>query len=119
MKTTKVTAPWGWYEILSKDKYHWVKKLVIFPGAKTSLQYHKYRDENWYVLKGTGRLVYQCEENKLSVGNRWVIPSHTIHRIINDSISNDLVIIEIATGNPKETDIVRLEDIYGRQTSGI
>lgn len=108
-----IKRPWGSFTLLQKKPDYWVKKLVVKPGQSTSLQYHKYRDEFWYVLSGNGEITYQTCIERLKTGDTWKISSFTLHRITNTGTKN-LSIIEIATGKPRETDIIRVEDNYGR-----
>lgn len=111
-----VDRPWGWFEVLKESDNYWVKQLVIHPGQETSLQYHKHRDEFWYVLSGSGIVTYQSCEEKVFPEDTFTINSFTIHRIKNTGRKKPLIIIEIASGKPREDDIVRLEDKYGRPT---
>lgn len=110
----KVKRPWGFFKILEQAPTYWVKKLVIKPQQKLSEQYHKFRKEEWYILEGQGEITYQNTIKPTKKGDKWHIGEFTIHRIKNTG-KKDLTIIEIATGNPKEEDIIRLEDSYGRK----
>lgn len=46
--------PWGCYEVLAEEREHKVKRLVVFPGQRLSLQRHRLRTEHWYVISGVG-----------------------------------------------------------------
>ena len=106
--------PWGNFEIIATGDTYQVKKLTVKPNEKLSLQYHNYRSEKWIVVSGAGKAVISDAELQLSVGDYVQIEAKQIHRLINDS-NNPLVIIEIQIGTIiEESDIVRIEDIYGR-----
>lgn len=121
----KVKKPWGVYTVLVKEVNHQIKRIVVNPGAKLSLQKHKHRSEHWIFLHGLGLVTHtyfpaQIERQRLSVifqmmpGTHAVIGKEEWHRVEN--IGKDpLVFIEIQTGTYfGEDDIVRMEDDYGR-----
>lgn len=111
----KVTKrPWGSFTVLQKTPCYWVKKLVIKPQQQLSLQYHKYRDEDWYVIEGVGELTLQNRKYQIEKNDKWHISSFVLHRIKNTQKKGNLIIVEIATGKPEENDIIRLEDDYNR-----
>ena len=107
--------PWGNFEnLLSSDKYL-VKKLSVKPGQKLSLQYHNHRVEHWVVVNGKGVITIGKENVKCEKGSYFKINKNQIHRIENNS-SKQLEIIEVQLGETiSETDIIRLEDTYGRK----
>ena len=94
--------------------YPSVKRLVVFPEEKLSLQFHNFRKENWYAVKGSGRVfidkkVYPCKK-----GSTFEILKRQKHSIENTGKSR-LEIIEIQSGSKlSEEDIVRLKDKYKR-----
>jgi len=106
-----VKKPWGGYSIIEKNSKYWIKKLYIKKGEKFSLQSHKKRSESWIVLEGEIRVQKNKAFPVLKEGDFIEIPQNTKHRIhgIIDSY-----VLEIAFGNPKEKDIIRYEDKYGR-----
>lgn len=106
--------PWGWYETLCLDGRFQVKRIMVKPGAKLSLQSHVHRSEHWIVVAGTA-LVTVGEEEKLLTENQSVyIPLGAIHRMENPG-KVDMYLIEVQTGSYLgEDDIVRYEDIYAR-----
>ncbi len=106
-----VQKPWGWYEILEKDKKHWIKKLFVKSGEELSLQSHKYRIEIWVVTKGEVKGRKGNSVRTLKQGDILKINKNEKHRMIGIS---DAVILEIALGHPLERDITRYEDKYGR-----
>lgn len=106
--------PWGKWEILDECEGYWVKKIIVKPNQKLSLQYHYHRDEDWQLIEGYGIITLDNERILVSKGYKIHIPKFATHRIENTG-EEDLIFIEIATGNPNEEDIVRIEDAYGRE----
>ncbi|WP_372366175.1 phosphomannose isomerase type II C-terminal cupin domain [Candidatus Uabimicrobium sp. HlEnr_7] len=109
------TRPWGYYTVLNDEKDHKVKKIVVSPQGRLSLQRHQKRSEHWYVIQGEA--IITLNENKITKlpGEYVDIPCGTIHRVENRG-DKDLVFIEIQTGSYfGEDDIERLEDDYGRK----
>jgi mannose-6-phosphate isomerase-like protein (cupin superfamily) len=106
--------PWGYYEVLSDAPDHKVKRIVIEPEGRLSLQSHKLRHEHWFVVSGTGKAIIDSKDYPLSTGCVVDIPASTKHRVQNSS-EEKLVIIEVQTGKYfGEDDIERFEDNYGR-----
>ena len=106
--------PWGHYTVLADEKDHKVKRIVVQPGKRLSLQRHQQRAEHWYVVKGEARVTLDESENLLSTGNAVDIPIRTKHRIENTG-SEELVFIEVQTGSYfGEDDIERFDDDFGR-----
>ena len=105
--------PWGSFQIFESKKDYWIKKITVKPGKKLSLQYHKHREEDWVIVKGTGIITRQTTREEVRAGNHYHIPCFVLHRIENTGTS-DLVFLELARGTPKESDIIRVEDDYGR-----
>ena len=107
-------CPWGHYEVLSSASDHKVKRIVVEPQNRLSLQRHKLRNEHWFVVAGEGRAVVDGREFRLRAGSVIDIPALTRHRVEN-YFSENLVIIEVQTGEFfGEDDIERFEDDYGR-----
>lgn len=106
--------PWGHYEVLSDAPDHKVKRIVVKPGARLSLQRHSRRSEHWYVVKGKGVVTLDDREVEVEAGRSVDIPQGAAHRIANTG-QEDLVFIEVQRGDYfGEDDIERLEDDYGR-----
>jgi mannose-6-phosphate isomerase-like protein (cupin superfamily) len=111
--------PWGAYYILAEWEGYKIKKIIVKPGKKLSLQRHKYRSEHWVVIKGKGKVLYWPDRENLKLVEFWenqsmYIPKWRLHRLINDS-DKDLEIIEIQVGDYLgEDDIERIEDDWGR-----
>ncbi len=94
-----------------------LKRLEVIPEKRLSLQKHFHRSEHWVVVQGTAR-VTNGDRVFLLETNQWTfIPVKTVHRLENPD-SAPLVLIEVQSGNDlRETDIVRLEDDFGRPLS--
>lgn len=105
--------PWGrWEEYLNEPGYR-VKRIVVFPGKRLSLQKHQCRSEHWVIVHGSGTFTLDREERKVNEGDTVFIPTGGIHRIEADADSY-LVIIETQLGLCLEDDIIRIEDDFGR-----
>ncbi len=110
----KVHRPWGTYEGITNSKRFQVKRIMVKPGSKLSLQKHHHRAEHWVVVQGTALITRGDEQLLLTEDQSTYIPLGTIHRLENPGVI-PLEIIEVQTGSYLgEDDIVRLEDTYGR-----
>jgi mannose-1-phosphate guanylyltransferase/mannose-6-phosphate isomerase len=90
------------------------KRLSVKPGASMSLQMHHHRAEHWIVVSGTARITRGEETFLLSENESTYIPVGTTHRIANPG-KVPLHMIEVQSGSYLgEDDIVRFEDVYGR-----
>ena len=108
------TRPWGGYIILLDSEYCKVKKLIIHPKKRFSLQFHKKRTETWTVIKGKLEVTVGDKKGTHSYGKTISVPAGTVHRIENIG-DEDAEIIEVQTGTYfGEDDITRLEDDFGR-----
>lgn len=114
--STIVEKPWGQYEEFIRagipTNMIVVKRLIVNPGQKLSLQAHQFRSEHWFVESGHGYFQVGDEVHEGYTGAEFNIPEKVIHRII--ASGNGVSIIETQRGRCEENDIVRLEDIYGR-----
>lgn len=109
-----VGRPWGSYTILEEGSGFKIKRIVVNPGAKLSMQMHHHRSEHWVVVAGTARIVNGEHETYLEENQSTYIPKACRHRLENPG-KIPLQIIEIQTGPYlEEDDIVRFGDIYGR-----
>jgi len=110
----KVSRPWGWYDSIESGKHFQVKRLHVNPGAKLSLQMHHKRAEHWVVVSGTATAINGEDVLTLKEGDSTYIPIGTTHGLENKT-NEQLEIIEVQSGTYLgEDDIVRFEDIYGR-----
>jgi mannose-6-phosphate isomerase len=106
--------PWGTFEVLADASDHKVKRIIVLPRGKLSLQCHKSRNEHWYAVSGMGMASIDGKDIPLQAGCAVDIPAGIKHRVQN-SADQDLVIIEVQTGVYfGEDDIERFEDDYGR-----
>jgi mannose-6-phosphate isomerase-like protein (cupin superfamily) len=105
--------PWGkWEEYLNEESYR-VKRNIVHPGKRLSLQKHLYRSENWVIVLGNGVFTLNDIKKDIKTGDVMNIPVNNIHRIENTGTC-DLIFIETQMGKCIESDIVRLEDDWGR-----
>jgi len=106
--------PWGEYKVLEHYKNSKIKRIIVLPKSKLSLQMHKYRSEHWVIIEGTAKIVRGNEEFILKENESTYIPKSTVHRIENP-LDKQLELIEVQIGNYlEEDDIIRFEDDYGR-----
>jgi mannose-1-phosphate guanylyltransferase/mannose-6-phosphate isomerase len=111
---TRVYRPWGHYQNLEGGNGFLVKRIVVNPGAKLSLQYHYKRAEHWIVVAGAARVTNGDEVFDLGPNQSTYIPQGARHRLENPG-EQPLHLIEVQSGDYiGEDDIVRLEDTYGR-----
>lgn len=109
------TRPWGTWEVLEASCNYCVKKITVNPQAILSLQMHNYRAEHWIIASGEAMVVLGDETIYCKKDEAIYIPVKTKHRIKNTSSSENLVFIEVQTGETlDEDDIIRFEDNYGR-----
>jgi len=110
----KVFRPWGYYDSIDADNGFQVKRILVNPGAKLSLQKHEHRAEHWVVVKGVAKVTCGDKTFSLKENQSTYIPKGEVHRLENQE-GIDLEIIEIQTGDYLgEDDIIRLEDDYQR-----
>jgi len=110
----EVFRPWGSYDSVDAGERFQVKRLSVKPGACMSLQLHHHRAEHWIVVSGTARITRGEETFLLSENESTYIPIGAKHRIENPG-KVALHMIEVQSGSYLgEDDIVRFEDVYGR-----
>jgi mannose-1-phosphate guanylyltransferase / mannose-6-phosphate isomerase len=110
----KVHRPWGSYQSLDDGERFHVKRIVVKPGGRLSLQLHHHRAEHWVVVRGTARVSIGDEVKVLHENESIYVPSGARHRLENPG-KIDLEVIEVQTGSYLgEDDIVRFEDDYHR-----
>jgi mannose-6-phosphate isomerase-like protein (cupin superfamily) len=106
--------PWGYYDVLVDEERCKVKRILVFPGGRLSLQRHLHRAEHWYVVSGEGIATCGEKELFLTTGDSVDIPREAVHRIQNRG-AGDLIFVEVQSGDYcGEDDIERFEDDYGR-----
>ena len=112
----RVEKPWGWELIWAETGDYVGKVLFVRTGHSLSLQFHRQKDESWYVESGrakvelgdTGDAVLKTEI--IAAGASFHFPPGTVHRV---TAIEDTTILEVST--PHLDDVVRLEDAYGRE----
>jgi mannose-1-phosphate guanylyltransferase/mannose-6-phosphate isomerase len=110
-----VRRPWGSYRVIDAGDGFQVKHITVDPQGALSLQLHKHRAEHWVIVEGTGRVTVGAETMVLSANQSAYIPPETKHRLENVG-DGPLRIIEVQSGSYLgEDDIVRFEDVYGRE----
>jgi mannose-1-phosphate guanylyltransferase / mannose-6-phosphate isomerase len=112
----RVHRPWGWYQSIDEGPRFQVKRLMVAPGARMSLQYHQRRAEHWVVVRGVAEVTCDGRVFRLEENASTYVPTGAAHRLANPG-PEPLEIIEVQSGDYLgEDDIVRLEDTYGRVT---
>ncbi len=106
--------PWGWYERVAHGHRFQVKRIMVKPGGRLSLQSHHHRAEHWVVVAGTAQVTVGEEVRLLTENESVYIPLGAVHRLENPG-KLDLHLIEVQSGAYLgEDDIVRYEDVYAR-----
>jgi mannose-1-phosphate guanylyltransferase/mannose-6-phosphate isomerase len=114
---SRVHRPWGYYESVDAGPGFQVKRLMVKPGHKISLQLHHKRAEHWVVVSGTARVTRGDEVLTLERNQSTFIPVGTRHRLENAG-TEPLLIVEVQSGEYLgEDDIVRFEDSYNREST--
>jgi len=111
---TTVHRPWGTYTTLMCGGTYLIKRLVIHPHKRISLQYHNHRSEHWVVVSGEAEVTNGDTICVVHTGESTFIPVGCVHRLANAS-DDLLVVIEVQNGDLlSEEDIVRLGDDFRR-----
>lgn len=111
---TTVYRPWGCYTVLGEGPGYKLKKIVVNPGQRLSLQLHHHRSEHWIVISGTAKVTIGGQEQMVHENESAFVPPSTKHRLENPG-KIPLEMIEVQNGKYlEEDDIVRFDDIYGR-----
>ena len=109
-----VERPWGNYTVLQRGEGYKVKRIVVRPGGRLSLQRHSRRSEHWVVVSGAARITREDEVYLLQRNESTFIPLKAKHRLENSS-KESLHIIEVQSGDyVEEDDIERFDDDYNR-----
>lgn len=112
-KTTH--RPWGTYTILEESNGYKIKRIIVKPGKRLSLQKHFHRNEHWIVLNGTATVTVGTETFVVRPNESTYIKAGEIHRLANLG-KIPLIIIEAQVGEyTGEDDIVRIEDDFKRE----
>ena len=110
----EVYRPWGKYDSIDMESRYQVKRITVNPGQKLSIQMHHHRSEHWIVVSGTALVGIDGVERLVSENESVYIPLGATHFLSNPG-KIPLEVIEVQSGAYLgEDDIVRFEDIYGR-----
>jgi mannose-1-phosphate guanylyltransferase/mannose-6-phosphate isomerase len=110
----RIFRPWGYYQSVDAGQRYQVKRIVVKPGERLSLQKHFHRAEHWIVVKGTAEVGRDDEIHLVHENESIYLPIGCKHRLGNPG-KIDLELIEVQTGSYLgEDDIVRFEDAYNR-----
>lgn len=114
MRTIK---PWGYEEIIEDTPTYTIKRLIVNPNGRLSLQYHERKIETMILVSGTAVLLLQHHTKEMAPIVMVPQEPHLIrpfekHRLTNPSENKIAIIIEVSTHEPG--DVVRVEDDYGR-----
>jgi len=111
---SRVYRPWGWYEGIDAGERFQVKRIMVKPGEKLSLQMHHHRAEHWVVVSGSAMITVDDHSKLFSENESTYIPIGSTHRLENPG-KLPLHLIEVQSGSYLgEDDIVRFQDTYGR-----
>lgn len=111
--------PWGRFTVLEEGGRYKIKRIVVDPGQRLSLQMHYHRSEHWVVVQGTALVTIGAEEKLVHENESIYVPKSMTHRLENPG-KVPLELIEVQVGEyVGEDDIVRFEDVYGRTTAPV
>ena len=106
--------PWGAFYVLEDSDHTKVKRLVVNPGHRLSLQSHKLRDEHWVVVRGVVRVTLDDETRDYHYGDHVFVKRGVKHRITCPGQEPcEVIEVQVGDGFPEE-DIVRYSDDYDR-----
>ena len=113
-ETDHVVAPWGYFQVLDGGEGYKVKRLVVEPGARLSLQKHAHRAEHWVVVSGIADATIGSKTERLGENQSTFIPRGGVHRLANPG-DKLLTVIEVQYGDYLgDDDIERFDDDYAR-----
>jgi mannose-1-phosphate guanylyltransferase/mannose-6-phosphate isomerase len=107
--------PWGYYQSIDRGARYQVKRIVVRPGGRLSLQKHYHRAEHWVVVRGAAEVTLDGKVELVHENESIYLPIGSAHRLANPG-KIDLELIEVQTGSYfGEDDIVRFDDVYNRK----
>ncbi|WP_232628592.1 mannose-1-phosphate guanylyltransferase/mannose-6-phosphate isomerase [Methylobacterium sp. Leaf118] len=110
----RMYRPWGWYQRIDIGERFQVKRIMVTPGGRLSLQKHFHRAEHWVVVKGTAEVTLNDQVILVHENEAVYLPIGSLHRLTNPG-KIPLELIEVQVGSyTGEDDIIRVEDVYGR-----
>jgi mannose-1-phosphate guanylyltransferase / mannose-6-phosphate isomerase len=114
LQPSRVHRPWGYYEEVDRGARFLVKRIVVKPEKRLSLQHHVHRSEHWVVVRGTAEVTLGKDVRLIQENESIYVPLGTPHRLANPG-KIPLEVIEVQTGSYlAEDDIVRLSDDFNR-----
>jgi len=114
---TTVFRPWGSYTVINEGPGYKVKKIIVLPGKRLSLQLHHQRAEHWVVVQGVALVTIGTTVREVYPNESVYVPVETAHRLENPG-TEPLAMIEVQTGAYLgEDDIVRLDDDFWRKAA--
>ncbi len=109
--------PWGSYQRIDIGGRFQVKRITVKPGGRLSLQKHHHRAEHWVVVRGTAEVTVDGVVRLVHENEAAYLPIGCVHRLANPG-KIPLELIEVQVGSyTGEDDIIRIEDIYGRDSA--
>ena len=110
----RMYRPWGYYQSIDQGDRYQVKRIVVKPQGRLSLQRHHHRAEHWIVVRGTAEVSLDDKVTLMHENESIYLPIGAVHRLGNPG-KIDLELIEVQTGSYLgEDDIVRIDDVYNR-----
>jgi mannose-1-phosphate guanylyltransferase/mannose-6-phosphate isomerase len=110
----RIYRPWGYYQSVDQGARYQVKRIVVRPGGRLSLQKHHHRAEHWVVVSGVAEVTINTKVETVHENESIYLPIGSTHRLANPG-KIDLELIEVQTGSYfGEDDIVRIEDDFNR-----
>ncbi len=107
--------PWGSYQRIDIGSRFQVKRITVKPGGRLSLQKHHHRAEHWVVVRGTAEVTVDGNVRLVHENEAAYLPIGCVHRLANPG-KIPLELIEVQVGSyTGEDDIIRIEDVYGRE----
>ena len=111
-KSFTIERPWGNFRQLTHNSLSTVKVHRVKPGEQTSWQSHTKRSEFWNIVSGDGQVLIEDKKYDVIPGAEYNVPVGAKHRWIAGL--SGIILVEVATGDFDEEDIIRYEDKYGR-----
>jgi mannose-1-phosphate guanylyltransferase / mannose-6-phosphate isomerase len=110
----RMYRPWGYYQSIDQGARYQVKRIVVRPEGRLSLQKHHHRAEHWIVVRGAAEVTLNGAVQLVHENESVYLPIGSEHRLANPG-KIDLELVEVQTGSYLgEDDIVRIEDVYNR-----
>ncbi len=107
--------PWGNFKILYQEEKLKIKRIIVRPGMRLSLQSHRHRSENWVIIQGTALVTLDGKDIPCTANQSLFIPAGAKHRMANQG-KDEVIFIEVQTGSYLgEDDIIRYQDDFHRK----